>query len=348
MAGNHHSDKLKVTERYKLLDADTLQYEATMEDPQTFTRPWKISMPMYRQKNMDRLMEYQCQAEKEEMSGLFERDPRTWYPDPGAPPSPVTPTANMPPSGQLPAIAVGANIKRAANGKPDLTGYFMANAGGANYGLEKHASDFLTPGTRGVVIDPPDGVLPTQAWARAERVDREKPYRGYDDPTAHCFVAGVPRSMYVPSPHQIIQTPEYIVILFERMSWRIIPLDGRKHLADNLRLWQGDSVGRWDGDILVVDTTNLNGKTWLNEVGEVVSHAEHVVEQFIPVSPDRIMYRATVSDPIAYTKPWTIEMQLNRDAKEELLEVACHEDNVDLQHLKDVRDEHRAQQKKGN
>ena len=117
------------------------------------------------------------------------------------------------------------------------------------------------------MIDPPDGKLPYQPWARAERIDRELPHRGYDDPTAHCFVAGVPRSMYTPSPYQILQPPGYVVLLFERMSWRQIPLDGRPHIPDNIRLWQGDSVGRWEGDTLVVETTNLNGKTWLNEVG---------------------------------------------------------------------------------
>ena len=154
--------------------------------------------------------------------------------------------------------------------------------------------------------------------------------------------------MYTPSPYQILQPPGYVVILFERMSWRIIPLDGRAHIPDTIRLWQGDSVGKWDGDTLVVDTTNFNGKTWLNEVGEVVSHAEHVTERFTPTADGKITYRATISDPIPYTRPWTIEIPLSRDDKEELLEVACHEDNVDLQHLKDVRDEYRAQQKKGN
>src|SRR5947207_14885108 len=78
-------------------------------------------------------------------------------------------------------------IPRMPDGKPDLTGFYQSDAGGANYGLESHPRDFLTPGTRGVVVDPPDGRLPTQPWARAERIDRELPYRGYDDPTAHCF-----------------------------------------------------------------------------------------------------------------------------------------------------------------
>jgi hypothetical protein len=79
-AGNFHSEQLKVEERYALADADTLRYDVTIEDPKVFTRPWKMSMPLYRQKGMDRILEYQCQAEAEEANGAFERDPRTWFP----------------------------------------------------------------------------------------------------------------------------------------------------------------------------------------------------------------------------------------------------------------------------
>jgi hypothetical protein len=245
----------------------------------------------------------------------------------------------------FPIVAQSQGIRRMANGKPDLSGYYDADAGGANYGLERHPAEYGKPEGRGVVVDPADGKLPYQPWAEAERINRELPHRGYDDPTAHCFVAGVPRSIYAPSPHQILQTPEYVVMLFERMSWRVIPLDGRKHIPDILRLWQGDSVGHWEGDTLVVETTNLNGKTWLNEVGDIVSHAETVVERFTPTDADTIIYAATVTDPLVYTRPWTIRMPLKRKA-EELLEVACHEDNQDLQHLKDVRDAFRAEQQK--
>jgi hypothetical protein len=82
MAGNFHSDALHLVERYTMLDVDTIQYEVTIEDSKVFTKPWKISMPLYRQKNMDRILEYQCQAEAEEANGEFERDKRTWYPKP--------------------------------------------------------------------------------------------------------------------------------------------------------------------------------------------------------------------------------------------------------------------------
>jgi hypothetical protein len=236
-------------------------------------------------------------------------------------------------------------IRRMPDGKPDISGFYSADAGGSNYGLENKPRNGLIPASRGVVVDPADGKLPYQPWARAERNDRDLPHRGYDDPTAHCFVAGVPRAIYQPSPFQILQPAGYVVLLFERMNWRLVPLDGRAHLSDDVRLWQGDSVGRWEGDTLVVDTKNLNGKTWLNEVGDVLSHDAKVVERFTPVNGNQLTYRATVTDTIAYTQPWTIQMNLNRQ-DDEILEVACHEDNGDLQHLKDVRDEWRAKNKK--
>jgi hypothetical protein len=363
-SGTFHSDQIHVVERYTMTDPDTIQYEATIEDPKVFSKPWKIAMPIYRHKDRDRILEYQCQAELEEASGDFERDPKTWYPGPNAkpveipaawaamsaPPSfdvreatettPGRPGQAAPPEPAKPSGPPPA-IRRMADGKPDLSGFYTPDGGGGNYGLGKHEQDFLTPGGRGIIVDPPDGNLPMQPWAQAEVKSRQLPERGYDDPTAHCFVAGVPRSMYVPAPLHILQPPGYLVILHERMSWRSIPLDGRPHLPDDMRLWQGDSVGKWDGDTLVVETTNLNGKTWLNEVGEIVSHAERVIERFTPINGDRINYQATVSDPLVYTRPWTIAFALNRQ-KDELLEVACHEDNQDLQHLKDVRDEARA------
>jgi streptogramin lyase len=334
MAGNFHSDALHVTERYTMPDADTIRYEATIEDPQVFTRPWTITVPLKRQKGMARVLEYPCRANMEEARGEFKPELRTWYRKDAAP---VTP---FPPQPRVPAVAavVQGTVPRMPDGKPDLSGFADADAGGANWGFEPHNEPF-TPGGRGVLTDPKTGGLPYQDWARAERQDRyTNPARGYDDPTAHCFPGGVPRALYVPSPFHIIQTPTYIVILLERMSWRIVPLDGRAHLPDTIRLWQGDSLGRWEGDTLVVETTNLNGKQWLNEVGDVISYGATVVERFTPTGADRIQYEATVSDPVVFTRPWTIAMPLRRNPKGELLEVACLEDNQDLLHLKDVRD----------
>jgi hypothetical protein len=343
-AGNFHSNALKVTERYALRDASTIDYSATIEDPNVFARPWTIRMPLHRQTELPRLFEYQCQAEKSEANGDFERDERTWYPAP-------IPAENVPfdarAGAALPPPERTGEIRRLPDGTPDISGWFELDAGGGNYGLEASPQNFLTPASRGLVIDPPDRRLPYQAWARAERIARMQPHRGYDDPTAHCFVAGIPRSHYVPQPVQILQPPGYVVVLFERMSWRHIALTARPPLPDHVRLWQGSSQGRWDGDTLVVESTNFNGKAWLNEVGDVISHRQTVVERFTPVDEDTVIYRATVSDPIAYTRPWTIEVPMHRKA-DELLEVACHEDNADLEHLKHIRDEYRATQRQEN
>lgn len=156
-------------------------------------------------------------------------------------------------------------------------------------------------------------------------------------------MAGIPRSLYVPSPFQILQTDSQVLFLHERMSWRQVALDRQERLPDVIRLWQGDSIGHWEGDTLVVETGNFNGKQWHNEVGDIVSHRQTLEETFTPVSATQVIYRATISDPIPYTRPWTIELPLNR-MEDELLEVACLEDNNDLHHLKDVRDAWRAEQ----
>jgi hypothetical protein len=338
-AGTFHSNELKVTERYAMRDANTIDYSATIEDPNVFSRPWTLRMPLHRQTDLPRLYEYHCQAEKEEANGAFERDLHTWYPAP-------MPSENVPfdarAGGRLAPPQVTGEIRRGADGKPDIAGWYELDAGGGNYGLEARPQNFLMPPSRGLVIDP-EGVLPYQEWARQERRAREEPHRGYDDPTAHCFVAGIPRPHYVPQPVHILQPPGYVVVLFERMSWRHIAMTPRPDLPDHVRLWQGDSHGRWEGDTLVVESKNFNGKAWLNELGDITSHMQTIVERFTPVDEDTIIYRATVSDPIPYTRPWTIEVPMHRKA-DELLEVACHEDNADLEHLRHVRDEYRATQ----
>jgi hypothetical protein len=326
MAGNHHSEALQVVERYTMLDADTIQYEATMTDAKVFTRPWTIRMPLHRHKDAVRVLEYHCRAELEEARGDFHREPRTWY-EFG-----VTPPAPAPPPVAARAAAPAATV-------PDLSGFYAADHGGANWGVEPHPQRVdLTPAGRGVIIDPPDRMLPYQEWARKERLSRDTPARGYDDPTAHCFVAsGVPRVFWAPSPFHIMQTPTHVIFFYERMAWRIVTLQPRPFLPDAIRLWNGDSVGRWEGTTLVVETRNFNGRNWLNEVGDVVSHAQTVTERFIPVNASTIRYQATVTDPIVYTRPWTIEIPFERQ-KDQLLEAACLEDNQDLQHLKDVKD----------
>jgi len=239
---------------------------------------------------------------------------------------------------QTPAPAA-APIHRTADGKPDLQGYFNPQAPGANFGLEVHAAAFGIPAGKGFIVDPPDGKLPMQDWARAEQQRRVRPERGYDDPAAHCFPNGLPRSMYT-GGFQILEPPGYVVFLMQGdtgPSYRIIALDKRSHAPSSVHLWQGDSIGHWEGDTLVVETTNLNGKSWLNQAGEIVSYQETVIERFTAVDGNTISYQATVTDPLVYTRPWTIAYPLTR-SQDELLEVACREDNDDLEHLRQIKE----------
>jgi hypothetical protein len=216
-----------------------------------------------------------------------------------------------------------------------------------------------------IVIDPPNGRVPAakpEARRRALSLiarptsDAQEsndpglePPGSYDDPERRplgerCLLgfgstSGPPAlpDYFYNNLHQIVQTRDAVMILTEMVhDVRVVRMNAR-HLPKTIRKWMGDSVGRWEGDTLVIDTANFNGKTWLNQNGEMVSHAEHVVERLTPVDGDTIMYEATVTDPIVYTRPFTIRFPLRRQAGE-LLEVACHEDDVDLEHLKAIKD----------
>ena len=336
-AGDFHSDAFRVSERYHMTGPDTIQYEATMQDSKVYTKPWTINIVLHRRTDRNRLYEYNCESQKEEADGDFTREDRTWYPgNASAPLAKLAPSPYV--AEKFPPVA---GLKRTADGKPDLQGFYETQSGGANQGLERRLGGGRGGrggAARNLIVDPPDGKLPMLPWAAAERASRRTSERGYDDPTAHCFPAGMPRSYWVPQGIQVVQTPQYVVFLFERTAWRIVPLDGRAHLPEDMRLWQGDAVGHWEGDTLVIDTTNFNGKTWLNEAGEVISYAEHLVERITPTGPDTFNYEATVSDPVVYSKPWTVEFPMRREPKFELIEAACHEEDQDLPHLKALKD----------
>jgi hypothetical protein len=162
-----------------------------------------------------------------------------------------------------------------------------------------------------------------------------------DDPTSHCWFPGVPRIMQSPYPLRIVQTHEYLLLLFEYMTMhRIIPLDGRPHPANMEPSFMGDSVGHWDGDTLIVDTVSLKDApwTWLDTAGHQHSDALHVTERFWrePGKPG-VQYEFTVDDPKMYTKPWTHSRPLTvlktTPGLPDLLEYNCEENNKDLGHL---------------
>ena len=124
--------------------------------------------------------------------------------------------------------------------------------------------------------------------------------------------------------YQIIQSPGYVVLDLET-DLRIIPMDGRPHLGQNIRLRLGDSRGRWDGNALVIDTTNFSPKSNFMSSSEHL----HLVERLTRVSPDGITYDVTIDDPTTWTRAWTVEIHLKR-TKTSLYEYACHEGNDEI------------------
>src|SRR4051812_10901302 len=192
-------------------------------------------------------------------------------------------------------------------------------------------------GRTSLIVDPPDGKLPalTPAGqkARAERIARERdhPADSWLDrsPTDRCIMYhGVPP---LPSgynnTYQLFQTPGLVAILDENIHHvRMIPLDGRPHIPDAVRQWNGDSRGHWEGDTLVVETKNFNSQTRLRYGG---SENTVAVERFRRVSDDLIDYQYTINDPTVYTRPFTVALPMPRRS-DKVYEYACHEGNHSL------------------
>jgi hypothetical protein len=130
-------------------------------------------------------------------------------------------------------------------------------------------------------------------------------------------------------PTQIVQTPAQIVILYEVMNlFRVIPMTA-KHPDDILPSYMGDSIGRWDGDTLVLDVTGFNDKTWLSGTGTFHSDKLHITERYTRVSKDRINYEVTMEDPMVLTKPWKLESSLMLREGTRVQEYVCPENNLD-------------------
>jgi hypothetical protein len=241
---------------------------------------------------------------------------------------------------QAPANAPSPTLPRLPGGRPDLQGLWLKSAGGFQ-GLfigSLDGTNLAAGGARGGGRGARGGPAPTRyeytADAEAERLDRLK--RGYEDPEARCHLPGVPRSLDQPGglyPVQIIQDEKYVALLHEAMhDVRIIPTDDSPH-PKSYWAWDGDSRGRWDGDTLVVDVSNFNGRTWLDMAGNFVDENEHVVERFRLVDAETILYEATITDPSVFLKPVEMRFTLKRvPADQQILEYSCLEGERSLQH----------------
>jgi len=158
-------------------------------------------------------------------------------------------------------------------------------------------------------------------------------WKSYDaaegDYTGSCLPFGLLRSMNSPDPIQIMQSPNYVALLYEQNTWfHVIPIN--KPHREGEATWFGDSVGKWDGDTFVVDTINFNGRTRLDTIGHPHSDAMHVIERFTRTDAGHIAYEVTIDDPKYYTKPWSNTRTFTIRPDWEIMEYSCEENNKDL------------------
>jgi hypothetical protein len=232
----------------------------------------------------------------------------------------------------------------------ELRGGQTGAGGGGGFSGERNLQGNMPAKGTALIVDPPDGRMPYQPWAAAKRrymrdhlYDREE----FMSTRTRCFPAGT-RSQNMGSNYNgwvIAQAPGVVQIIEEwNHTHRIIHLDERPHPGPNIRLWMGDSRGRWEGNTLVVDVRNFTDKTWIagRIDGEGPSNSSfhspalRVTERFTLVDEDHIDYEATYEDPNVFTRPWTIRRKIWKRAPKDynLFEYACHEGNIGWENMK--------------
>lgn len=228
-------------------------------------------------------------------------------------------------SAQDQSSASSSSIKRTADGKPNLAGVWQS--GGVSLTGEPGSRPPLPPPA---IPPPPREPISYQPWA----AEKNKQLNATDDPIAHCLLPGVPRIITMPMPLEIVQTPTRVVILYEAFrAYRIIAInDQLKHPDDLVPTWMGDSVGRWEGDSLIVDVIGFNDKTWLTGTGTFHSEALHLTERYTRVDKDQINYDVTIDDPKVLTRPWTIHTTMMLREGTRVQEYVCAENNLDPAH----------------
>jgi hypothetical protein len=155
-----------------------------------------------------------------------------------------------------------------------------------------------------------------------------------DDPNLRCWPSGLPRAAGTPYPLKIMQTPDEVVFLYEGglHTYRIVPTDGRPHKPDPWT-WNGDSVGRWDGDTLVIDVIGFNDKSWLDSSGYPHGERLHLVERYRRTDSQTLHYQVTIEDPEFYTRPWTTSWTYRFSPTTEIMEYWCTENERDRAHM---------------
>jgi len=200
-----------------------------------------------------------------------------------------------------------------------------------------------------LIIDPPDGKLPAMT-PQAQK--REAAYAALNDARNgegradswldrslydRCITRGLPGSMMPAiygNSYQILQSPDSVAIRYEMIhETRIIPLDQRPHVSQGIREYLGDARAHWDGNTLVVETTNFTNKTHMGYNNRYNSEKYKLTERFTPIAPNKLQWQVTIDDPDTWTRPWTFTMPLMKDDTQQVFEYGCHEGNLGLEHI---------------
>ena len=265
-------------------------------------------------------------------------------------------------AGTQPAAAQTWTQGRTPDGQPDIEGTWInfdstpfeapggapaQAAGEARVGPASEFADHehkVSTRRQAMVVDPPDGRVPVMKWAEDKR-DYDLAHipdaPEHETPWVRCITRGHPAGMFPAgynNAYRIIQIPGHVVIMFEMIhETRIIPIDGRPRIGDRIRLWNGEPRGRWEGNTLVVESTNYNHKGSIATSaatgrmrGIPQTESMRVVERFTRRDENTIDYSVTIDDPKVYTRPWTVALPLNRDESYQFFEYSCHEGNYAL------------------
>src|SRR6266436_240222 len=227
---------------------------------------------------------------------------------------------------------LSARAPRASNGKPDLSGVWVAESA-----TREELPRFFGDGVNNLGETPPSKYFMNLLYdfkpeetplrpAAAAVTQERRAGLAKDIPLTGCLPAGVPMVNTLPAPYKLIQTPGVIVMLYEQdTSFRQIFIDGRKPPDDPQPSWLGYSVGKWDGDSLVIETAGFNDRSWLDAFGHPHSDAMHVTERFHRRDFGHMEIEITVDDPKTYTKPFTIKLNQRLLPDTELSEAICLE-----------------------
>jgi len=231
-----------------------------------------------------------------------------------------------------PAQPQAYRAPRTPDGTPDLSGIWQAN-NTANWDLEAHAARpgpvfalgaaFSVPAGIGVVDG--DGAIPYRPDALEKKKENGEKWMTLD-PEVKCFMPGIPRATYMPYPFQIVQSADTVVMSYEFASAsRVVRMNSKEQSP--APAWMGWSIGRWDGETLVIDVTDHMEETWFDRAGNYHSDALKVTERYTAIDPNTLQYQATIEDPKVFSRSWTISMPLyrRREPNVQLMEYKCVE-----------------------